>query len=113
MSELLNAAREQPNALNFAACISKRAWLKRGIQVAKLPESEVPASERPFREFFDTVHQKIIERMLVAAENRESTWTAYHTLLERMWREEYAKSENMAGISSGLVAIYIERPPKT
>jgi hypothetical protein len=96
----------------LAKAISKRAWLKRGIAVAKSHRSEVAKEELPFYDFFEAVHEEILKRMLNHASNRESTWTAYHTLLERMWRDEYGKFEDKA-VGSGVTVINVIRPART
>jgi hypothetical protein len=100
----------KPGTAGLATAISKRAWLKRGIAVAKFHRSEVDRTELPFYDFFEAVHEEILKRMLQHASNRESTWTAYHTLLERMWRDEYGKFEDKN--AGGTTVVIVERPPR-
>lgn len=108
---LAEATKNESGTAGLAKAISKRAWLKRGIAVAKYHRSEVDRTELPFYDFFETVHEEILKRMLRHASNRESTWTAYHTLLERMWRDEYGKFEDKQQ-GSAVTVINVIRPAR-
>lgn len=112
MRRLLAAVREDPNPKTMADVLARRPWLKRGI--AAVEEYAIvdncPVAERPYFEFFDTVHTAMHMKMVQAASDRSRGdsrfWLDY---MSRLWRTEYGKWEQGQG---GNVVMIIERPER-
>jgi hypothetical protein len=113
MRRLLQAVKEDPNPKTMAEVLARRPWLKRGI--AAVEEYGViencPQAERPYWEFFDTIHTAMHQKMVQAAGERSRGdsrfWLDY---MSRLWRSEYGKWEQ--GTPSGSVVMIVERPPR-
>ena len=114
MRRLLAAVREDPNPKTMADVLARRPWLKRGIAAVEQYGivANCPQPERPFFEFFDTVHTAMHEKMVRAAGDRSRGdgrfWLDY---MSRLWRSEYGKWEPGQG-GPGNVVITVERPPR-
>jgi hypothetical protein len=113
MRRLLEAVREDPNPKTMAEVLARRPWLKRGIAAVEefgLIEN-CPQAERPYWEFFDTIHTAMHQKMVSAASDRmrgdSRFWLDY---MARLWRSEYGKWE--AGQQGGNVVLVIDRPPR-
>jgi hypothetical protein len=114
MTRLLKAVEDDTTPKALAEATSKRIWLKRGIAAVQASGGMIdhcPAAEKPFFEYFDSLHRIMRERMFALGENRSrGDFRVYQLDLERLWREEYGKQE---GVAVGTTVVIVERPPRS